>query len=61
MEKLGGARDSWEQARRLFRALRAMDDAGVKHIWSQCPDTTGMGLAVVNRLSKAAGFHIVQV
>lgn len=61
VEKLGGARDSWEQARRLFRALRAMDDAGVKHIWSQCPDTTGMGLAVVNRLSKAAGFHIVQV
>ena len=58
-EQLGGAVDTWEQARRLFRALRAMDEAGVKHIWAQCPDDTGMGLAVVNRLSKASGFHIV--
>ena len=61
VEKLGGSQDCWEQARRLFRALRAMDDNGVKHIWAQCPDTSGMGLAVVNRLSKAAGFHIVDV
>lgn len=59
VEQLGGAVDTWEQARRLFRALRAMDEAGVKHIWAQCPDDTGMGLAVVNRLSKASGFHIV--
>lgn len=61
VECLGGARDSWEQARRLFRAFRAMDEAGVKRIWAQCPDTSGMGLAVVNRLSKASGFHIVEV
>ena len=59
VEQLGGAVDTWEQARRLFRALRAMDEAGVKHIWAQCPDDAGMGLAVVNRLSKASGFHIV--
>lgn len=61
VERLGGVVDTWEQARRLFRALRAMDEAGVKHIWAQCPDESGMGLAVVNRLSKAAGFHIVEV
>ena len=36
-----------------------MDENGVKHIWAQCPDTDGMGLAVVNRLNKASGFHIV--
>ncbi len=60
VERLGGSLDSFEHARRLFRALRAMDDNGVKHIWAQCPDTGGMGLAVVNRLSKAAGFHIVE-
>ena len=59
VERLGGSMDGFEHARRLFRALRAMDDNGVKHIWAQCPDTAGMGLAVVNRLSKAAGFHIV--
>ena len=61
VEQLGAARDRWEQARRLFNALRAMDEAGVKHIWAQCPDTEGMGLAVVNRLDKAAGFRIVEV
>ena len=60
VERLGGSLDSFEHARRLFRALRAMDDSSVKHIWSQCPGTEGMGLAVVNRLSKAAGFHIVE-
>ena len=38
-----------------------MDGNGVKHIWAQCPGTGGMGLAVVNRLDKAAGFHIVEV
>jgi len=61
VEALGGTLDSFEHARRLFRALRAMDGNGVKHIWAQCPGTGGMGLAVVNRLDKAAGFHIVEV
>ena len=60
VEALGGALDSFEHARRLFRALRAMDGSGVKHIWAQCPGTGGMGLAVVNRLNKAAGFHIIE-
>lgn len=61
VERLGGSADHFEHARRLFGALRAMDEFGVKHIWAQCPDTAGMGLAVVNRLDKAAGFHIVEV
>ena len=61
VERLGGALDHWENARRLFHALRAMDEAGVKRIWAQSPDTAGMGLAVVNRLDEAAGFHIVEV
>ena len=30
------------------------------HIWAQCPEAAGIGLAVANRLNKAAGFHIVQ-
>ena len=61
LECLGAARDSWEQARKLFAALRGMDEAGVKHIWAQCPDSSGIGLAVTNRLNKASGFHIVEV
>ena len=58
---LGPAADKDEHARRLFDALRAMDGTSVNHIWAQCPDGSGIGLAVNNRLSKAAGFHIVEV
>ena len=35
------------------------DATPVKQIFAQCPDTTGLGLAVANRLKKAAGFHTV--
>ena len=58
---LGPAGDKGEQARRLFDALRAMDRTDVKRIWAQCPDDGGIGLAVSNRLNKAAGFHIIQI
>ena len=61
LERLGPAADKGEQARRVFDALRAMDGAGVRRIWTQCPEAGGIGLAVANRLNKAAGFHIVEV
>ena len=58
---LGPAGDKGEQARHIFDALRAFDHTAVTAIWAQCPDTTGIGLAIANRLNKAAGFHIVEV
>ena len=58
---LGPAQDKQEQARRIFDALRAFDHTDVPAIWAQCPDTQGIGLAIANRLNKAAGFHIVEV
>ena len=61
MEKLGPAADKGEQARHIFDALRAFDHTQVKAIWAQCPDPAGLGLAITNRLNKAAGFHVVQV
>ena len=57
---LGPAGDKGEQARHIFDALRAFDHTRVKAIWAQCPDSGGIGLAVTNRLNKAAGFHIVE-
>jgi L-threonylcarbamoyladenylate synthase len=60
VEDLGPAGDPEEQARRVFDALRAFDHTQVPAIWTQCPDCKGIGLATVNRLNKAAGFHIVQ-
>ena len=57
---LGPAGDKGEQGRRVFDALRAFDHTAVSAIWAQCPDSGGIGLAVTNRLNKAAGFHIVE-
>ncbi|MBR3561339.1 MAG: threonylcarbamoyl-AMP synthase [Oscillospiraceae bacterium] len=56
---IGSCRDKAEQARRVFDALRSFDDTGVTEIYAQCPDSEGLGLAVGNRLKKAAGFHTV--
>lgn len=61
VESIGAAGDKAEQARRVFDALRAFDSTDVTEIFAQCPDPSGIGLAVANRLSKAAGFHIVEV
>lgn len=58
---VGKAADKEEQARHIFDALRGFDHTSVTAIWAQCPDTDGIGLAVANRLNKAAGFHIVEV
>ncbi len=58
---LGPAADKAEQARRVFDALRAFDGTDVPCIWAQCPDSGGLGLAVGNRLKKAAGFHVIEV
>ncbi|WP_294550959.1 L-threonylcarbamoyladenylate synthase [uncultured Pseudoflavonifractor sp.] len=61
VETMGPAADKEEQARRVFDALRYFDSTDVEEIWSQCPDDEGIGLAVSNRLNKAAGFHIVDL
>ncbi len=59
--KLGKTADPADQARHVFDDLRFYDDTAVSRIWSQCPDETGVGLAVANRLNKAAGFHIIDL
>lgn len=58
---LGSLADPAEQARRVFDALRTFDGTDVGEIWAQCPDSSGLGLAVGNRLKKAAGFHVIEV
>ena len=61
VEKLGPVADKAAQARNVFDALRAFDGTDVTAIWSQCPDEGGIGLAISNRLNKAAGFHIIDL
>ncbi len=61
VETIGAASDKGEQARRVFDALRAFDSTDVAAIFAQCPGDDGLGLAIANRLKKAAGFHTVDL
>ncbi len=61
VETIGPRADQAEQARRIFEALRAFDRLEVTDIWAQSPEDIGLGLAVTNRLNKAAGFHIIEL
>ena len=61
VEAIGPAADQAEQARRIFEALRAFDRLDVTEIWAQSPGDAGIGLAVTNRLNKAAGFRIIEL
>ncbi|MBQ8766841.1 MAG: Sua5/YciO/YrdC/YwlC family protein, partial [Clostridia bacterium] len=54
----GDINDGYSQSVRLFDALRELDEMGAKKVYARCPDTKGMGLAVYNRLIRAAGFKI---
>ena len=45
----------------LFAALRELDQSDIKRIFARCPTGGGVAYAVRNRLSKAAGFHFINV
>ena len=47
------------RAAAFFAALRDADAAGVQHLYVRAPRTDGVGLAVYNRLIRAAGYDIV--
>ena len=57
----GNELDSKQQATRLFDALRKVDEMGAEVVYARCPDSAGVGLAVTNRLFKAAGFEVLEV
>lgn len=60
-QTIGRSDDYAAQAQAIFDALRTFDHTEVSAIWAQCPDDSGIGLAVANRLKKAAGFHVIEV
>ncbi|MCI1983021.1 MAG: threonylcarbamoyl-AMP synthase [Oscillospiraceae bacterium] len=57
----GGPLDYSAQARDLFGALRHLDDIGAKTVYARCPKPEGVGLAVYNRLMRAAGFEVLRL
>lgn len=50
-----------EQAKRLFQALREADELPAQRVFARCPGREGLGLAVYNRLLRAAGFEVVEL
>lgn len=48
-----------KQAHLLFDTLRELDNIGAKKVYARCPDKNGVGLAVYNRLLRAAAFQVV--
>ena len=50
-----------EQAQELFAALRKLDEIGAKTVYVRSPSPEGIGLAVYNRLLRAASFEVVRL
>jgi len=53
--------DSSEQAHLLFQRLRELDDIGARKVYVRAPLPDGVGLAVYNRLIRAAGFEVIRI
>ncbi len=59
---LGKRGDYAAQAHILFDRLRQIDDdGGITTVYSRLPSTDGVGLAVYNRLIRAAGFEVIEL
>ena len=52
--------DAAAMAHAIFARLRDADALNADAIFSEATDATGVGLAVMNRLERAAGFHVVE-
>ncbi len=61
LKSLGSREDLASVARSLFRLLREFDEEGVDVIIAEGVSSEGLGLAVMNRLRKAAGYKIIKV
>ena len=55
----GKAEDSFSQAKRIFDALRELDEKGAKAVFVRKPCESGVGLGVCNRLYRAAAFRFL--
>jgi L-threonylcarbamoyladenylate synthase len=59
--ELGFRGDMSSVASGLFDGMRRLDSQGVQVILAESYDTAGVGLAVMNRLVRAAGGRLVQL
>lgn len=57
----GTADDESTLAHSVFSVLRKADDLGVETIFVHAPSKSGVGLAVYNRLIRAAAFRVIRL
>ncbi len=57
VQDIGSLHHPQEVAARLFDVLRRMDREGIGYIFSEVVEANGLGLAIMNRLGRAASFR----
>ena len=57
----GKENDPLSQAKELFDSLRQLDKMGAKKVYARIPDKSGVGMAVYNRMIRAAAFNIIDL
>lgn len=57
----GKENDETSQAHQLFDALRTIDTTDAKKVYARVPNVTGVGMAVYNRLIRAAAFNVIDL
>ena len=57
---IGSVSSPGEIAHRLFQTLRLLDEEGMEAVFSEVVPPEGMGLAVMNRLGRAAAFRTIR-
>ena len=60
IKDVGSRADEESIAHNLFAVLRELDDMGVSAIYTEAFDTPRMGMAIMNRLVRAAGHKIIK-
>lgn len=59
VKSVGNREDESTIAHELFKVLREFDDENVDVMFSESFDDSGIGQAIMNRLLKAAGHHVI--
>lgn len=58
---IGTEKDPITIASNLFEGLRSFDDAKIDLVYSLSFNKEGIGMAIMNRLEKSAGYHFINV
>lgn len=61
VKKIGPRKDESVIAHKLFDILRKFDTEGTEYIYTESFESNQLGQAIMNRLLKAAGYHIEKV